>query len=83
MSATSIRTRRDRDPGGYGSLKPISEPRVEISVPRRGWVLGVVAFVLLGAMAWWVSTSPLFRMHSLDVVGNHRLSTSRAALSPA
>jgi cell division protein FtsQ len=42
-------------------------------------VLGVAGFVLLVAAAWWVSTSPLFRMHSLDVVGNHRLSASRVA----
>jgi cell division protein FtsQ len=79
LSATS--TTRLEPEGSAAGTEPAAglEPRLEISLPRRGRVLGVAGFVLLAAMAWWVSTSPLFRMHSLDVVGNHRLSTSRVA----
>jgi cell division protein FtsQ len=58
-------------------------PAISSAPPERttvwGWLLTAVGLVVVMAMGWWVTNSPLFDMRTLQVSGNARLTPEAVA----
>jgi cell division protein FtsQ len=67
LSASSTDLRSD--------VRPIGPP-LSVELPRRGWVLGLILAVIVGACTLWVINSPVFRLRDLRVEGTKHLSAA-------